>query len=197
VEPELLTRLIFPLAELTKRRVKELAVRLRLSAAECPESQDNCFLSTGSWDELVGAYATVRGGPLEDEGGRLLGWHGGLHRFTVGQRRGLGVSLGRPLYVLALDGRRAAVTLGPESSLWCQGFRGCEARWRCEPAGCAGLMVRVRYAHSGAACRIETAGDDVTVYFHEPQRAVAPGQLAVFFHEDVVVGSAWICGALH
>jgi tRNA-specific 2-thiouridylase len=197
VEPELLGRLIFPLAELTKPRVKELAAQNGLTAAQRPESQDNCFLPPGGWDELVAAHAGIRGGPLEDEAGRLLGRHGGLHRFTIGQRRGLGVALGRPLYVLALDGERAAVTVGSESGLWSRGLKGGEARWRRDPGEQAGLKVRVRYAHGGAACRVETAADEVTVYFHEPQRAVAPGQLAVFFEGDTVVGSAWIREALH
>jgi tRNA-specific 2-thiouridylase len=197
VEPELLAALVFPLAELTKPRVKELAAAHGLSAAERPESQDNCFLPPGGWDELVAVHAQIRGGPLEDEGGRVLGQHGGLHRFTVGQRRGLGVALGRPMYVLALDEGRAAVKLGPESSLWSRGLRGGEARWRRAPRDCSGLRVRVRYAHGAAPCRVETMGEDVTVYFHEPQRAVAPGQLAVFFDEDAVVGSAWIREALH
>lgn len=197
VEPGLLARLVFPLAELDKPRVRELAARHGLSAHERPESQDNCFLPPGGWDELVAAHAQIRGGELLDEAGRLLGRHGGLHRFTVGQRRGLGVALGRPMYVLALDAAQAAVTLGPESSLWSRGLRGREALWRPEVRPGPELKVRVRYAQGGAPCRVETGHEDVTVLFHEPQRAVAPGQLAVFFQGDIVAGSAWIREALH
>ncbi len=197
VEPGLLTKLWFPLAELSKAEVRLKAAQEGLEAASRPESQDNCFLPAGGWDELVSRYARIRGGPLLDTEGRELGRHQGLHRFTVGQRRGLGVALGRPIYVLALDPDLAAVTVGPEPLLWAGGLKAGETLWHRRPDPEVPLMARVRYAHQGAACRIEPGEEAVTVYFHEPQRAVAPGQLAVFQQGDTVVGSAWIREALH
>lgn len=188
--PELLPWLRFPLAELAKPRVRELAAQAGLRAASRPESQDACFLPAGGWDQLMAEHGLTRPGPLEDQEGRVLGAHGGIHRFTIGQRRGIGIALGQPVYVLALDGARAAVRVGPPEGLMCRGLKGQQARWFIEPP--ARALVRVRYAHQGVACRLEARGQGVSVLFDEPQRAVAPGQLAVFYRQDQVLGSTWI-----
>jgi tRNA-specific 2-thiouridylase len=192
VRPELLARLVLPLGGLAKGRVRRLAARAGLSAAGRPESQDACFLPAGGWDELVERWGRPRPGPLEDPGGRELGRHQGLHRFTVGQRRGLGLAAGRPLYVLALDGRRAAVTVGPAEMLMARGLEAERPLWLEEPAPGERLAVRLRYAHAGAAARVEPDGRRVRVLFDQPQRAVAPGQLAVFSRDGRLKGSAWI-----
>lgn len=196
VRPELLERLRFPLADLDKARVRELAAEAGLAAAGAPESQDVCFLPAGGWDELVSGRGAARCGPVEDHRGRELARHQGLHRFTVGQRRGLGVTLGVPAYVLALEGERAAVRVGPEPLLWSRGMSVTRPMWRDGGPGPGPLFVRVRYAHRGVGCRLEPGPDGETlVRFDEPVRAVAPGQLAVFSRGDLVLGSAWIKSA--
>lgn len=195
VPRELLARLVLPLGGLTKGRVRELARRAGLGAAGRPESQDACFLPPGGWDELVERHGRLRPGPLEDPEGRELGRHQGLHRFTVGQRRGLGLAAGFPLYVLALDGERAAVTVGPGEMLWARGLAAGRPLWLAGGPG-ARYTVRLRYAHRGAPARVEPAGEGVEVVFDQPQRAVAPGQLAVFSRAGRIMGSAWIEGSI-
>lgn len=192
LRPALLERLIFPLGGLTKDEVRRVARESGLAAAQRAESQDGCFLPPGAWDELIGRRGLTRPGPIEDAAGRVIGQHGGLHRFTVGQRRGLGLALGRPTYVLSLDGARAAVRVGPKEALVTGGFWGGAAMWSATPGADAIYDCRVRYAAQGAACRVERQGDLWRVDFNSPQGAVAPGQLAVFFLGDRVAGSAWI-----
>lgn len=196
VETKYLTRLLFPLGSLTKEKVRQMAAKAGLKSANRKESQDLCFLPTNGLDELMTARKAVRHGPLEDEQGQVLGRHQGLHRFTIGQRRGLGVALGSPRYVLALDGKRAAVRVGSESGLWARGLWGELAHWYEAPRNGQKLLVRCRYNHRGMDCRARLLGDKVRVEFSEPIRAVAPGQLAVFSIGKLVVGSAWITKAV-
>lgn len=196
VRPEHLARLRFPLGGLTKPRVRELAAAAGLIAAQRPESQDGCFLPPGGWDELVERHGAMRPGVIEDERGRVIARHRGLHGFTIGQRRGLGIALGRPAYVLALDGDRAAVRVGSAQGLMASGLMGIAPLWHLPPAERTQLSVRIRYAHPGAACRVEDAAPGVRVVFNEAQRAVAPGQLAVFSRQGLVAGSAWITQAI-
>lgn len=197
VEPGLLEHLEFPLGEMDKDQVRELARQAGLAAAESPESQDACFLPPGGWDRLMEQFQAVRPGVLEDQAGQVLGHHQGLHRFTVGQRRGLGLALGSPVYVLALDGERAAVQVGPVEGLLARGLWAVAPRWYLPPEAGEVLRVRIRYAHAGVGCRLETVGDRLRVWFEQPQRAVAPGQLAVFYRGETVVGSAWIDEAIN
>jgi tRNA-specific 2-thiouridylase len=214
--------LAFPLGDLTKAQVRQKAAEAGLSAADSSESQDACFLPPGGWDQIVTLAGAVRPGKLVDEGGRELGRHGGLHRFTVGQRRGLGVALGSPHYVLALDGPKAEVTVGPGESLLASGLKGSSPVWHEEVTAQMDLTVRLRYTHPGAPCRVvsqgrrdekidgqaaaeaeadraagsgrlgQTGETEITVEFETPQKAIAPGQLAVFYRGARVVGSAWI-----
>jgi len=195
VRPELLGRLLFPLGELTKPQVRELAAGAGLIAAERPESQDGCFLPPGGWDELMRRHGAVRHGVIEDERGRVLARHRGVHGFTIGQRRGLGVALGRPAYVLALDGERAAVRVGHPEGLLAAGLLADSPIWRLPPEAWPELTVRIRYAHRGVACRVAQGPEAVRVVFETAQRAVAPGQLAVFSSRGLVAGSAWISQA--
>jgi tRNA-specific 2-thiouridylase len=190
--PGILERLCFPLGEMNKGQVRKLARDKGLISAERPDSQEVCFLPPGGWDELVAGFGRIRTGPVEDLKGRELGRHQGLHRYTIGQRRGLGIALGSKAYVVELDPKRAAVILGPQEALISGGLEAEDALWLLMPERFERLTVRIRYAHPGVGCRIETSAHKVRVIFDEPQRAVAPGQLAVFFHEDLIIGSAWI-----
>ena len=196
VETDYLTRLLFPLGDFTKDKVRQMAAEAGLKAADRRESQDLCFLPANGLDDLMKAHRAVRQGPLEDEQGRILGRHPGLHRFTIGQRRGLGVALGSPRYVVSLDGERAAVRVGTESGLWARGLWGELAHWyQALPEG-QKLSVRCRYNHKGVDCRAHVLGEKVRVEFSQPVRAVAPGQLAVFSVDQRIVGSAWIAQAI-
>lgn len=197
LDQALLGHLLFPLGGYGKPQVREMAGQAGLVAAQRADSQDACFLPPGGWDQLMAAHGLLRPGPLEDQDGKVLARHGGIHGFTIGQRRGLGVALGRPAYVLALDGPRAAVRIGPEEGLYSSGLWGRSARWFAPPGPGQVLEARLRYAHSGAQCRVREEGDRLLVEFQEPQRAVAPGQLAVFYHRDQVLGSAWITKTIH
>jgi len=197
VAPELLAKLVFPLAGMTKEQVRAKARELGLAAARRPESQDACFLPPGGWDELVAQRGLVRPGAVEDGQGRVLGSHRALHLFTVGQRRGLGLALGKPVYVTGLDGRRAVVRVGPREELEAAGLVGRGLRWRLPPEGGRGLNVRLRYSQRPVGCRVRSVGPGAEVVFDRPQRAVAPGQLAVFSRGGRVAGSAWIKGALN
>ena len=190
--PELLPKLLFPLGGMSKSQVKMMAEQEGLVAAGRPESQDVCFLPPGGWDQLMREMGGVRPGVVEDQDGRVLARHQGLHRFTVGQRRGLGVSLGYPVYVYELDGRRASVKVGPRSRLWARGLYGQNALWYGPAPYGESLNIRVRYAHRGATGQVEPSDSGVKVIFDHPQQAVAPGQLAVFYRGPVVLGSAWI-----
>lgn len=192
VSPGLLPSLRFPLGELDKEQVRAMAAEAGLEAAERPESQDACFLPPGGWDEFMASRRMVRPGALEDAEGKVLGQHQGLHQFTVGQRRGLGLALGVPVYVTGLDGQRAAVRVGPKPELATRGLVGVGARWFAEPGRDETISVRFRYSHAGVPCRVRRQGEQVEALFEKGQGAVAPGQLAVFFRGGAILGSAWI-----
>jgi len=193
--PGLLPRLLFPLSGLSKPQVRQMAAAAGLQAAQRPESQDMCFLPSGGWDQFMAQRQGIRPGPMEDQQGRVLGEHPGLHRFTVGQRRGLGLALGQPAYVTALDGPRAAVRVGPRYSLATQGLAGRRPLWYAPLEEHGSYMVRFRYSHRGVACRVQGDAQGVEVVFAQEQGAVAPGQLAVFFKDQAIMGSAWIAKA--
>ncbi|BEQ14341.1 tRNA 2-thiouridine(34) synthase MnmA [Desulfoferula mesophila] len=196
VEPKLLARLVFPLGEMRKEQVRRLAAQHGLAAAQRPESQDCCFLPPGGWDEFMAQRGAIRPGVLEDAGGRELGRHQGLHRFTVGQRRGLGLAMGQPVYVTGLDGERAAVRVGPRTELATLGLEAVQPLWHRPPREDEVLTVRYRYSHPGVECRVELNGQGLRASFAQEQGAVAPGQLAVFYRARTIVGSAWIDKAI-
>ena len=196
VEPALLARLRFPLGEMQKDQVLRLAAQEGLVAAQRPESQDCCFLPPGGWDEFMGQRGAIRPGVLEDAQGRELGRHDGLHRFTVGQRRGLGLAMGQPVYVTGLDGVRAAVKVGTRPELTSLGLEAVEPLWYRPPRDDEEFLVRFRYSHPGVKCRVAPKGQDLRAVFAQEQGAVAPGQLAVFYRARKIVGSAWIHKAI-
>ncbi len=192
----------FPLGALTKGEVRERARALGLATAEKPESQEICFVEGGDYAavvERVRPAALPGEGDVVDETGRVVGRHRGVHHFTVGQRRGLGVAAGRPLYVTALDAERNRVTVGGAEALSAKGARLSRVHWIAgsRPAHPVRARVRVRYRHEGAPAVIEPGEDGVArVVFDEPVRAVTPGQAAVFDDGDVVLGGGWIEGPL-
>ena len=190
----------FPLGELTKGEVRERARQLGLVTAEKPESQEICFVPDGDYARVV---ERVRPDGLPGEGeivdgeGRVLGRHRGIHHYTVGQRRGLGIAAEERLYVTALDAERNRVVVGGERALEVPVARVERVRWIAgvpPPAG-ARAQVRIRHQHAGAAAQLEPGDGATLVRFDAPVRAVAPGQAAVFYDGDVVLGGGWIAGA--
>ena len=199
---EQLRRTLFPLGGMMKPEVRELARQHGLALAQKPDSQEICFVPGGDYKKFLDAYLAEQGEALPDTAGELVttdgtvvGKHGGIHNFTVGQRKGLGVATGSALYVIQIKGDARQVVVGHQEDLYTPALR----THRVNLISVADLRepmratVKIRHRHEGAAALIEKTGDDeITITFDEPQRAVTPGQAAVFYEDDVVVGGGWI-----
>jgi tRNA-specific 2-thiouridylase len=187
----------FPVGHLTKAEVREEARRRGLVTAGKPESQEICFVADGDYRKFLQARrpATFAPGPIVDRDGRVLGRHGGVAGFTVGQKRGLGLATGTPLYVLALDADRNTVTVGTAAELERPGLVAEDANFiACDPPP-APLRVeaRIRHNHRAAPATVRALeGGRAEVAFDEPQRAITPGQSVVWYRGDLVVGGGVI-----
>jgi tRNA-uridine 2-sulfurtransferase len=203
---EQLSHSIFPLGGLTKQQVRSIAREKKLPVAEKPESQEICFVPTRSYRDFIGAYLAEQGakppiavGEVVSSSGEVLGEHQGLHHYTVGQRKGLGVAAGTPLYVVELDSLRNRVIVGRDEELY---HRRCTVRnvnWIRPVAEAEGIeaRVKIRNKHVAAPARVEVrAPDHALVEFFEAQRAITPGQAAVFYEGDEVLGGGWISQVL-
>ena len=195
---EQLSHLLLPLGDLDKPRVRAIAQELGLtSVAEKPDSQEICFVPAGGYREFIAprAMSGLEAGPIETRDGRVLGQHQGIALFTVGQRKGLGIAVGHPLYVVAIESDRNAVIVGDEEELRQRSCRIRDAAWM-SGEGLASprrVGVKIRYHHPKSPAWIRPALDGlVDVEFDEPQLAVAPGQAAVFYEGSTVVGGGWI-----
>jgi tRNA-uridine 2-sulfurtransferase len=199
---EQLSRTLFPLGGMTKPEVRELARKHGLALAEKPDSQEICFVPGGDYKRFIDAYLAEQGESLPDTAGELvttdghvIGEHSGIHNFTVGQRKGLGVATGSPLYVIQIKGDAGQVVVGNQESLYTGTFLARRTNFISvddlrEPLR---VSVKIRHRHEPAAATIEKTGpEEVQVRFDEPQRAVTPGQAAVFYQDDIVVGGGWI-----
>jgi tRNA-uridine 2-sulfurtransferase len=198
-----LARTLFPLGGLTKPEVRELARELGLAVAAKGDSQEICFVPNGDYAEFLNAYLRSQGvaeprtrGEIVTAGGKAIGEHAGVHHFTVGQRRGLGIATGEPLYVIATDAASQRVTVGPDSELYRSRLIATGVNWIAVAALAVEMRVRVkiRNKHTAAPATLAPAEDSgrVEVRFDQPQRAVTPGQGAVFYDGDAVVGGGWI-----
>ncbi len=196
IDREQMERTLFPLGELTKQEVRAHARRLGLKISDKGESQDICFAPDRDYARIVRERRPegFQEGPIFDERGSEVGRHAGLAHFTVGQRRGLGVAMGKPYYVTALDTTRNAVLIGPEEALNSDYLEASDVRWLIEgPTEPLQASVQIRYTHAAASARIEPAEPDrVRVHFDTAQRAITPGQAAVFYEDDVVLGGGVI-----
>ncbi len=199
---EQLSRTLFPLGDMRKTEVREWARRHGLAIAEKRDSQEICFVPGGDYKRFLEAYLDEQGEELPDTagelvttGGEVIGGHAGIHNFTVGQRKGLGVATGSPLYVLHIDGAQKRVVVGGEAELYSSTLRASRLNW-IAIAGLSAptrLQVKIRNRHQAAPATVAPAGqDEVLVTFDQPQRAITPGQAAVFYEEDSVVGGGWI-----
>jgi len=194
-----LRRTLFPLGTLSKSEVRGLARRFDLPVATKRESQEICFVPGRRYFEFVERVAppgTIRPGAIVDHHGRVVGRHTGIHRFTIGQRRGLGVAAGRPLYVTALDAGQNVVEVGPRERLRSSGLVAEDVTWIQEPfTGVA--MVKTRYRQASFPASVFPIGEGKTVVrFLDHFPAVAPGQAAVFYRGDEVLGGGFIAGSL-
>lgn len=192
-----LARARFPVGHLRKEEVRARARRGGLPVADKPDSQELCFVPDGDAAGLVEARApaAARTGPIRDRRGRELGRHEGVHRYTVGQRKGLGLSTSVPLYVLDIDAAANAVTVGPRDALDRTRLTASGVNWIAGPPpdGAVRVTARIRHRHPDAPARVEPLPDGrAEIVFDEPQRAVAPGQAAVFYDRDTVLGGGWI-----
>ena len=199
---EQLSRSEFPLGELTKEEVRALARRVNLPVAEKPESMELCFVPNGSYVQFIQAYSEERGISLQDGGGEIVnennevvGRHNGVHNFTIGQRKGLGFAAGKPLYVLSIDPEKNRIVVGEDDVLR---KTTCEVRgvnWISieEPEAPLRASVKIRHKHEPASAAVEPLdANRARVTFDAPQRAITPGQAAVFYDRDRVLGGGWI-----
>jgi tRNA-specific 2-thiouridylase len=206
---EQLSRTIFPLGGYTKPEVRGIAEKHGLALAQKPDSQEICFIPGGDYKKFIDAYLDEQGeampetaGALVSTDGTTIGSHGGIHNFTVGQRKGLGLpglakggKSADPLYVIQMDAQAHTVTVGTEQDLQRKRFQAGQLNWisMAEPVGEVRVTAKIRHRHEPAAATIRMAGPGVVeVEFDEAQRAVTPGQSAVFYNGDEVVGGGWI-----
>lgn len=189
--------ILFPLGDMTKEEVRRRARSLDLEVAAKRESQEICFIPGNDYGAFLRQHIpeeAVVPGAIRDTGGRRLGTHRGLIHYTVGQRRGLGLAAGSPLYVVRLERETNTVIVGVSDSLGGKAFRMKRVSWLRENAGREFRAdVKIRYRHRESPATIQPLGPEACrVEFDAPQRAVAPGQAAVFYDGDTVLGGGWI-----
>jgi len=192
-----LSKIIFPLGDLTKADVRKLANKFGLNVAEKKDSQEICF-APEDYPSFIAKYAVHSAdtkGEIVDLNGNILGMHQGLYRYTIGQRRGIGVTRGEPLYVLKIDMQKNQLVVGPEQGLFSNSLIAKETNWigiTC-PSAELEALVRIRYRHKGVEAHVAPLdGNRVEVRFKKPEKSVTPGQAVVFYKEDEVIGGGWI-----
>jgi tRNA-specific 2-thiouridylase len=199
---EQLSRTLFPLGGYTKPRVREMAHEHGIAAANKPDSQEICFIPGGDYKKFIDAYLDEQGEPMPDSSGELItttgeviGRHSGVHNFTVGQRKGLKVESPTALYVIQIGGNGNQVKVGSETDLLQSTMRARRLNWISIPElqGEMRVKVKIRHRHEPAWATVRmVATDELLATFDEPARAVTPGQAAVFYDGDEVVGGGWI-----
>ncbi len=199
-----LSRTLFPLGEMQKPAVRAMAADAGLNVATKPDSQEICFIPGGDYSTFLTAYLDEQGENLPDSSGELVttagavvGKHHGIHGFTVGQRKGLGLTSPNPLYVLQIDPTSKRVTVGPEDELLSRELIADRLNWIAvtgiDPGTSLRVQVKIRHRHEPAWAELTNAGEGrVRACFDEAQRAITPGQSAVFYQGDSVVGGGWI-----
>jgi tRNA-uridine 2-sulfurtransferase len=199
---EQLSRSEFPLGELTKEEVRQLARGVNLPVAEKPESMELCFVPNGNYVQFIHAYAREDGRPLQDtagdivtEDGTVLGRHTGVHNYTIGQRKGLGFTTGKPIYVLAIEPEKNRIIVGEDDALRATTLEIETVNWVsiAEPDAPLRAQVKIRHKHEPADATVEALpGLRARITFDAPQRAITPGQAAVIYDRDVLLAGGWI-----
>jgi tRNA-specific 2-thiouridylase len=200
-----LARTLFPLGELNKPEVRDIARSMDLAVASKGDSQEICFVPNGDYAAFMDAYLKEKGvtvertsGEIVTTGGRTLGHHEGVHHFTVGQRKGLGIATGEPLYVIATDPASQRVTVGGNDDLQSSRFVAKQVNWisiaGLAPGATVRAQVKIRNKHAAAPATLSGTADAdrVEVRFLHPQRAITPGQGAVFYDGEITLGGGWI-----
>ncbi len=201
-----LARTMFPLGEFTKEEVRTMARQRKLPVAEKPDSQEICFVPTGNYRRFIDAYLSEQGKRPKSEGGeivstdgRVLAQHEGLENYTVGQRKGLGFATGTPLYVIGIDSIKHRVTVGSNQDLLKSRLRVRDVNWvrPLDEGKSMTSQVKIRNKHLPAPARVEAGENaEAQVEFASPQRAITPGQAAVFYDGEEVIGGGWISEVL-
>jgi tRNA-specific 2-thiouridylase len=201
---EQLSRTLFPLGEMQKPAVRVMASEAGLNVATKPDSQEICFIPGGDYSTFLKAYLNEQGEELPDSSGELvtttgevIGRHSGIHSFTVGQRKGLGLTSANPLYVLNIHPDSHQVTVGADEDLMSRDLRADRVNWISVPGLARGeslrVQIKIRHRHEPAWATLSSDGNDLAfAKFDTPQRAITPGQSAVFYQGDEVVGGGWI-----
>lgn len=191
-----LRRIIFPLGSMTKNEVREVAKGMNLRVANKPDSQEVCFITGGDYREFLKVHTEMENkkGEIVDTNGNVLGYHDGVHSFTVGQRRGLGIAKGKPLYVVKVEPELNRVIVGEEKDIFRTVLIASNVIWADEPhSGEAQVRAKIRYRHRESDAVVHTkSGEEALVEFKTPQRAMTPGQAVVFYDGDRVLGGGWI-----
>lgn len=199
LEAGLLERTLFPLGGLTKDRVRTLAKQFGLASAETAESRDICFVDDGNLRRFLSDRLRQDGvpptpGPIRDAGGKEIGRHAGITSYTIGQRRGLGVAVGKPQYVTGIDARTATLRIGDDAELYRRRCRVTSVHWHVSPPhDSLDILVQIRYRHAAAPATVTPCdATSVEIEFADPQRAITPGQSAVFYDGDSLLGGGLI-----
>jgi tRNA-specific 2-thiouridylase len=191
-----LRQALMPVGEMTKDEVRAAASRAGLHVAARRESQDVCFLPGGELEEFLRERApgALEPGPIVDLLGTVLGRHRGVALYTVGQRSGLGLSRPEPAYVVRIVAEERTIVVGGEADLYAERLTARDLNWIAGPPPGESFRAsaKIRYAAPPAACSVDLAGDEATVSFDEPQRAIAPGQAVVFYDGDTALGGGTI-----
>jgi tRNA-uridine 2-sulfurtransferase len=189
-----LSYVLFPLGDLHKTKVKKISAELGLPAAKGRESQDICFLPDGNYHAFIAKHIVSKPGVIVNVEGRELGLHRGLANYTIGQRQGLGISNPEPLYVIKLDPESNRLVVGPVEKLFKKGFQAYNLTWISgeAPEGILDVTCKVRYRTPEVPASLEVKNGKAEVCFSTPQRAIAPGQSAVWYRDEAVIGGGII-----
>ncbi|MDP2895800.1 MAG: tRNA 2-thiouridine(34) synthase MnmA [bacterium] len=193
----MLAKIIFPLGEMTKEEVRRLAGEMGLKVHGKPESQEVCFVAENRYDSFLKKWIPekLQLGPIYDTAGRQIGQHKGIPLYTIGQRRGMGIAHKKPLYVLSIDAENNGIVAGPDEELLKIELAAGEAAWVSgeSPSKPLESDVKIRYNHPGAKAVVTPLEDGrVKLVFEKPERAITPGQAAVFYRGETILGGAWI-----
>jgi tRNA-specific 2-thiouridylase len=192
IKPEYLDRTILPIGDYAKDKIRQIAAEHGFKSAEQPDSQDICFVPEGKYSDLFGK---VMSGEIVDSAGVIIGRHKGLANYTIGQRRGLGIANPEPLYVIDILADQNKLVVGGENELYRQRFEINQANWfiNTKPEEIIECSAKIRYRHEPAPCSVIIGKDSkASVTFAESQRAITPGQSAVFYDRDMVLGGGVI-----